>query len=233
MNKKTIRITLAGLLSALVVLYFFYYGYLIMRTRSRKVMEFLRDPQLHQEWVTPALTRCGDAPFILPTSGLIGFLWDDSFRPGHRHQGIDIFGGMEVGKAAVYAAHDGYLSRLPEWRSSLIIRIPSDPLFPDRQIWTYYTHMADKEGNPLIVEKFPAGTEEKWVHAGTLLGYQGNYSGNPRKPTGIHLHFSIVLDDGSGKFLNELNINNTVDPSAYFGMCLNANENFDQTPICP
>jgi polysaccharide pyruvyl transferase WcaK-like protein len=39
---------------------------------------------------------------------------------------------------------------------------------------------------------------------------------------GVHLHFSIVRDDGSGKYLNELEINNTLDPSLYFGLNLNA-----------
>ena len=49
---------------------------------------------------------------------------------------------------------------------------------------------------------------------------------------GVHLHFSIVLDDGSGRFLNELEIKNTLDPSAYLGLPLNAKTNPDQIPIC-
>ena len=48
----------------------------------------------------------------MPTDGFIGYLWDDSFRPGHRHQGIDIFGGGQPGDTPVYAAADGYLTRL-------------------------------------------------------------------------------------------------------------------------
>jgi hypothetical protein len=39
---------------------------------------------------------------------------------------------------------------------------------------------------------------------------------------GVHLHFSIVRDDGAGKYLNELDILNTLDPSPYFGFELNA-----------
>jgi len=46
------------------------------------------------------------------------------------------------------------------------------------------------------------------------------------------LHFSIVKDDGTGHFLNELKIENTYDPSPYFGMRLNANENKDEIPTC-
>jgi hypothetical protein len=71
-----------------------------------------------------------------------------------------------------------------------------------------------------------------FVPAGTLLGYQGNYSGDPNNPVGVHLHFSIVRDDGSGKFLNELKIANTLDPSLYFNMSLNANVNRDKIPVC-
>ena len=46
--------------------------------------------------------------FILPTDGFIGYLWDDSFKLGHRHQGIDIFGGAEPGVIPVYSASDGF-----------------------------------------------------------------------------------------------------------------------------
>jgi hypothetical protein len=92
--------------------------------------------------------------------------------------------------------------------------------------------MADEAGSSLIVEAFPPGTSETPVTAGTLLGYQGNFSGSPDNPTGIHLHFSIVLDDGQGGFRNELEIDNTLDPSPYLGLPLNAWENSDAVPLC-
>jgi hypothetical protein len=124
------------------------------------------------------------------------------------------------------------LSRLPDWKSTVIIRIPDDPLRPGQQIWTYYTHMADSDGRSYVSDAFPSGTSEVYVEEGTLLGYQGNYSGDPNNPTGVHLHFSIVKDDGNGSFLNELEIKNTLDPSPYFGMSLNAQENPDDVPVC-
>jgi murein DD-endopeptidase MepM/ murein hydrolase activator NlpD len=82
--------------------------------------------------------------------------------------------------------------------------------------------MADPYGNSFIVDDFPPGTTDRFVKAGTLLGYQGNYSADPNNPTGIHLHFSIVKDDGKGYFKNELEIKNTFDPSPYLGIELNA-----------
>jgi murein DD-endopeptidase MepM/ murein hydrolase activator NlpD len=201
--------------------------------RPNHVWEFFASPDSHADWKLAAGTRCGDAPFIFPTNGMVGFLWDDSFRIGHRHQGIDIFGGTDVGVTPVIAAYDGYLTRLPDWKSSVIQRIPSDPLQPGRQIWLYYTHMANKDGTSYIVADFPSGTNEVFVTAGTLLGYQGNYSGDPNNPTGIHLHFSIVRDDGNGSFRNELDINNTYDPSPYLGLELNANNSDGEVPLCP
>ncbi len=54
--------------------------------------------QAHPEWAVRAGERCGEAPFLLPTNGFIGYLWGDSFRPGHSHQGIDIFGGKGLGR---------------------------------------------------------------------------------------------------------------------------------------
>jgi len=201
--------------------------------RSRRVISWIRDPQSHLDWLSKAKTRCyPTTPFVFPTDGYIGYLWDDSFRPGHRHQGIDIFSKDGSGETPVYAAASGYLTRLPDWKSSLIIRIPQDPLQPGRQIWTYYTHMADNQGNSYIVDDFPAGTREVYVEEGTLLGYQGNYSGTPGNPTGIHLHFSIIKDDGQGGFLNELKIQNTLDPSPYFDLPLNGKSNSNEIPRC-
>ncbi len=199
--------------------------------RSRKLRLYLTDPQVHTEWLIQSGTQCRDAPFLFPTDGFIGYLWGDSFRLGHRHQGIDIFGGKEAGQVAVKAAYSGYLTRLADWKSSVIIRIPQDPFNPQQPIWTYYTHMADAEGNSFIVADYPPGTTEIYVEAGTLLGYQGNYSGNSDQPTGVHLHFSIVKDH-HGKFLNELEIGNTLDPSPYYGLPLNEETNRDEVPIC-
>ena len=216
MNRKKIVVTLVILAIAAAG------GYIVIRKlyqspRSQAVIEFINHPAQHSDWVTPALDRCESAPFQLPSAGFIGYFWHDSFYAGHTHQGVDIFGGTEPGVTPVYAAVDGYLTRLSDWKSSVIIRIPSDPLQPDRQIWLYYTHMADESGKSFIDDHFPAGTDDVFVKAGTLLGYQGNYSGDPGNPTGIHLHISIVQDDGNGKWKDERDANNTYDPSPYFG----------------
>lgn len=200
--------------------------------RDEAVNSWLRDLSQNPDWAVQAGQRCGQAPFQMPTDGFIGYLWDDSFRPGHRHSGLDIFGGAQPGETPVYAAADGYLTRLEDWKSSLIIRLPEDPLQPTRQIWTYYTHMADAAGSSLISVDFPPGTEEVFVAAGTLLGHQGNFSGTPGRPVGVHLHFSIVQDNGQGKFLNETDINNTIDPSPYLGLNLNAHTNQTEIPVC-
>lgn len=212
--------------------YIFYRGYAASASRSARVLAWLRASQEHPEWAIRAGVRCGEAAFVYPTDGFIGYLWGDSFRPGHRHQGLDIFGGRGLNETPVVAAYAGYLTRLPDWKSSLIIRIPDDPLQPGRQIWTYYTHMADPQANSFIDPAFPPGTDNVFVEEGTLLGYQGNYSGDPFNPTGVHLHFSIVLDDGLGIFRNELEIKNTLDPTPYFGLPVNAETNQGQLPVC-
>jgi murein DD-endopeptidase MepM/ murein hydrolase activator NlpD len=230
--------TLAGwIVSALIVVilvaaYFFYRGYQSSAARSLQVLNWLRDPNTHPEWAVQAGSRCGNAPFLIPTSGFVGYLWRDSFRLGHRHQGIDIFGGEDVDVTPVYVAYSGYLTRMSDWKSSLIIRIPDDPIHPGRQIWIYYTHMAGPQGDSYIVQDFPPETFEAYVEAGTLLGYQGNFSGTPGSPVGVHLHFSIVLDDGQGNFRNELEVANTIDPSPYLGLKLNADANRNTIPVC-
>jgi peptidoglycan LD-endopeptidase LytH len=229
---KTVK-WIPGLLVILILVGWYFYSR--NPTNPQRILlfrRFIRDPEAYPDWQMRAGERCGDAPFVFPTQGFVGFLWGDSFRPGHAHQGIDIFGGKPAGQTAVYAAYDGYLSRLTDWKSSLIIRIPKDPLNPSRQIWNYYTHIADKKGNSYIAPEFPPGSIEIPIKAGTFLGYQGDYSGDPDNPTGVHLHFSIVLDDGKGHFLNELELKNTLDPSAYFQINLNAKNNPDEVPLC-
>ncbi len=191
--------------------------------RNSAVMDFILRTDQHQSWVTPVFQRCGTAPFVMPTEGYVGYYYGDSFSPFHRHQGIDIFGGKTAGQTPVYAPYDGFVSREAGWKSSLIMRIPQDPLSDQpKQIWIYMTHMADAQGNSLIDPKFETGSMEVPVKQGDLLGYQGDYSGVPLKPVGVHLHLSIVKDDGNGHYLNELKINNTYDPSPYFGMDLRA-----------
>jgi murein DD-endopeptidase MepM/ murein hydrolase activator NlpD len=201
--------------------------------RLARLQAYRADPAAHAPWAMRAGERCGAAPFLFPTDGLIGFVWGDSFQLGHRHQGVDIFGPGELGQTPVLAAADGYLSRLPAWHSAVIVRVPHDPLQPGRQIWIYYTHMADAQGRSFIDAAFPPGTTERRVLAGTRLGYQGNYSADPLNPVGIHLHISIVLDDGAGRFRNELEIANTLDPSPYFGLELNADRLGDALAVCP
>ncbi len=199
--------------------------------RAAQVFAWIKDPASQPDLAIAAGSRCGTAPFVFPTTGVAAFLWDDSFQIGHRHQGVDIFAGTEIDVTPVIAVYPGFLTRLADWKSSVILRVPSDPLQPGRQIWVYYTHMADANGNSFISPDFPPGTSEKLVEAGTVLGRQGDYSGDPNNPVGVHLHISIVKDN-EGQFMNELDINNTYDPSPYFGLPLNGHENPDKIPAC-
>jgi len=210
-------------------------AYYLYRPNSARMIAFrswMNNPEAHQDWKLSAGSQCGSAPFHFPTDGFVGFLWGDSFRPGHTHQGIDIFAGTDIGVTRVVSAYPGYLTRLPDWKSTVIVRVPEDPLHPGRQIWLYYTHMADEQGNSFISSEFPPGSSEVPIDAGTFLGYQGDYSGDPNNPVGIHLHFSIVKDDGNGNFKNELEIENTLDPSPYLGLPLNAYKNQKRVPTC-
>ncbi len=191
-----------------------------------RLRAWFADPAANPQWTVLAGVRCQpDAPMLMPTAGYIGFGWDDSFRPGHRHSGYDIFspdGAVNV--TPVIAAYDGYLTREPGWRSALIIRHPDFPaVVPGEQIWTYYTHMASADGSQSFIDPaFPAGTRELFVPAGALLGYQGNWSGSAASPTGIHLHFSIVKSTSGGGYADETDIANTYDPGPFLGVVPNA-----------
>lgn len=191
------------------------------------IRRWFNDEAARPELITVSRERCGDAPFILPSDGFIGLLYADPAGPYsvvNRHTGIDIFGDGEPGTVPVYAAYDGYLTRLEDWLSTVIIQ-HEDPLEEGRSIWTYYTHMASRDGETSFVEAaFPAGTHGVWVEQGTLLGYQGEYSGNSTFPIGLHVHFSIVKSDENGSFMNEARLANTLDPTPYLGLPLHVDE---------
>ena len=227
--------SLLGLL-AILILTILIFGLIFVKSRwggrIPMLINFLNNRKEHPDWIIPAKTRCQDAPFVYPADGYLGFLWHDSFKFLVSHQGLDIFSGKNAGETNVYAAYAGFLTREIGWKSTVIIRVPEDPLQPSRQIWLYMTHMADANGNSLIDPKFPEGSSEVPVSQGELLGRMGNYSGNPATPTGVHLHFSMVRDDGAGNYLNELKVSNTLDPSPYFGMQLDARKAGKVIPAC-
>src|SRR5215212_7112976 len=232
MSRRSVAMLSIAILTAIIAAIVAYYTYRPNAERMNKFRQWIQNPASHLDWKVSAGTQCHSAPFRFPTDGFVGFLWGDGMGGGHIHQGIDIFAGTDINVTPVIAAYPGYLTRLPDWKSAVIVRVPDDPLHPGKQIWLYYTHMADPSGNSFISSEFPAGTSEKFIEAGTPLGYQGNYSGDPTNPVGVHLHFSIVEDDGDGKFKNELDIKNTLDPSPYLGLPLNGYDNPDRVPLC-
>lgn len=210
-------------------------GLALVATVGRSAWRLWRDPRAgdYIKWsqgqyeglLTVQREACAGAPFILPADGFIGLFYDDPrppYSPSRPHHGIDIFSPLAPGLTPVYAAYDGYLTREEDWTSTVIQRVPDDPLQPGRQIWLYYTHLADREGNDFIVDAFPRGTREVFVEQGTLLGYTGDYNG-PAREIWVHLHFSIVKDDGSGNYTNELEFSNTIDPTPYLGLPVNYN----------
>ena len=225
---------LLAVITMLLLCFGFVLLYSYPRLRDRGFIDYFRHQQNPDSVDLPRareLVQCPAAPFIMPTAGWVGVLYGDSILGTVNHSGLDIFGLEGNGITPVYAAYDGYLTRLPEWISAVIIRHPQDPLIPGRQIWTYYTHMGDQAGHSYVIDQIPPGTIELPVKQGTLLGYQGDYSRQSWRSIDTHLHFSIVLDNGQGTFLNETDIANTIDPSPYLGMRLNSSC-ADRPPIC-
>lgn len=196
----------------------------ILRLRA-----WLDDPAGHATWSIAMSERCNNAPMIIPTNGYIGFGWDDSFRVGHRHSGLDIFSpDGQPNVTPIVAAYDGYLTREADWKSTVILRHPNFPAVPSagivqgEQIWTYYTHMAARDGaTSFVAPEFPPGTHELFVKAGTLLGHQGNWGGSWWQLTGLHLHFSVVKSTAAGSYLDEREITNTYNPAPLLGLQLN------------
>ena len=234
-NRTLLRwlVALLGIV-LLVGSYFIYRGRAAGTTRTARLLAWINDPAAHPEWAIQRGARCGQAPFIFPTDGFVGYLWGDSFRPGHRHQGIDIFGGGDVDQTPVVAAYPGYLTRLPDWKSTVIIRIPHDPLDPGRQIWTYYTHMADEQRRTRSSPRSsrPARARST-LKPGRCSATRAITPATPATRWACTCTSRSCCDDGQGSFRNELEIRNTLDPSPYLGLPFNAATDTGEVPVCP
>lgn len=215
---------LVGLLLLLLLIWRFWQPE--SSTQILRLRQWLATPQAYPTWSIAGGARCGNALMVLPSTGYVGFGWDDSFRPGHRHSGLDIFGPDPANNLTpIVAAYDGYLTREADWKSTVIIRHPDFPALPaagiaaGAEIWTYYTHMASRDGTEsYVAPAFPPGTHEQFVKAGTLLGRQGNWGGSPWQLTGRHLHFSVVKPKPTGGYADEREIAHTYDPLPLLGL---------------
>ncbi|MGB1251372.1 MAG: M23 family metallopeptidase [Candidatus Promineifilaceae bacterium] len=223
-SKWVIRsvITLLVLVGGLIL--YITFGSRGFRSRVGRIGTFMDNPTAYGDWQLIGGERCGDAPMLMPSDGFIGVGWNDGLPPLYQHTGYDIFGpDGEDNITPIYAVYDGYLTRESNWRSAVIIRHPDFDALPDivgdEVIWTYYTHMASRDGETsFISEQFPRGTRDLFVEAGTLLGYQGSWSGTIERNMTRHLHLSIVKSDTNDSYLNETQIANTLDPAPFLGL---------------
>ncbi len=226
-----------GAVVLLVVGYaaFVYVRFQRFRPRITRIGEFMTSPETYPDIVIHGGKRCGDAPFIIPTTGYLGVGWNDGAWPLYQHTGLDIFSPDGADNVTpIYAVYDGYLTREEHWRSAVVIRHPDFELLPEvtagQEFWTYYTHMASVDGSESFIDAaFPRGTREVFVEQGTLLGYQGSWSGSlDRLDMSRHLHLSLPLTDADGSFLNETEIRNTLDPIPFLGL----EQNEDGIYVC-
>lgn len=193
--------------------------------RITRIGTWFDNPAAYEDWLVIGGERCPGAPMIFPSSGYIGVGWGDGAPPMYQHTGYDIFSPDGADNVTpIYATYDGYLTRESNWRSAVIIQHPEFDDLPEitngEPIWTYYTHMASRDGTTsYISDEFPPGTYGKFVEAGTLLGYQGTWSGDPSNTRmGLHLHLSIVKSNPDGSYMNETIIENTYDPAPFLGI---------------
>src|SRR3990172_11257676 len=126
-RKKLLWIGLIFLIVTIAVGAYAYFNYVRPSGRWALFEELHTDPTVFEKYALLPGQRCGNAAFAFPTRGVPLGLWDQAYRFFHRHAGIDIFSVADPGVTPVYAAYPGYLSRLLDWKASVIIRIPIDP----------------------------------------------------------------------------------------------------------
>src|SRR5437870_13839452 len=87
---------------------------------------WFNDPASRPSLIRHLGAPCPGASFRLPSEGFIGLLYGDSaglYSPLNPHPGIDIFGEGAPSSVPVFAAHDSYQTRLPDWKSAVSLRI--------------------------------------------------------------------------------------------------------------
>jgi prolyl-tRNA editing enzyme YbaK/EbsC (Cys-tRNA(Pro) deacylase) len=62
----------------IVMAYFFIINDRRSLSRTYNVISWLRNPAKNPQWTVQAGDKCGESPFIMPTSGFIGYVLDDS-----------------------------------------------------------------------------------------------------------------------------------------------------------
>lgn len=164
--------------------------------------------------------------FFKNTAGADAFLYGNNFynqygtdsdhtkegvgTAGSTHQGIDLhWEGESDGKIPIYAPTDGVLELAqPEARAAG---------------GGNYVSMIDNDGNRhrfMHMNKFSdeiknMGSGGTIVGGKTILGYEG-YTGNvePPGPAGLHTHYDIYLNGGSGAHVNPLTYFSKFTPAA-------------------
>jgi len=155
---------------------------------------------------------CPGAPWRLPTRGMLVVQWEDL--------GLDFFGWGSEKSVPVYAVADGLLARLADWNDTVAIQ-HDDPLRSGEKVWSSYAHMASADGlESYVVQDFSPGSVGVPVSAGQVLGYQGRWSGQPSRPTWMHLRFSVVQAAEDGAFPGEVTLEDILDLSPYLGIAI-------------
>lgn len=171
-------------------------------------------------------TKCGGAPFIWPTYGKRGWIYNDvnyetDFDGNGRHDGLDI---KQVGNTEdfepIYAVYGGYITAPNDYSLKLVTdTIGGNFDVPDRDVTVYYTHMASPSRSTYIEPKFRNANHVR-VEQGELLGKQGSYGANGL----VHLHISV----NAGYYESS-----NIDPSKYFGDELNYNNGARESNNAP
>jgi len=100
----------------------------LINDRLRQALAFIRNSTSKEMLIIPAGSLWGNVPFVMPSTSMIGLIWDDSFHLGYRHKGVDNFSVTGGDVTPVFSAHDGYLTCMEDRKSSVINPTLLDPL---------------------------------------------------------------------------------------------------------
>ncbi len=169
-----------------------------------------------QKSASPSATS---ASFMWPTTGYIGYIYNQPTSGGALHNGIDFWTSTKCDNNGnsrgnpVYPPHAGQITMVYATADGIQdgIRIKHSDL---ENVWTHYWHLADYDTRDSHISSGIRLWDQ--VTTETLLGYQGTLMrsdshGNSIQKTCVHLHLTVANGDRDAAH---------IDPTFFFGVRL-------------
>jgi hypothetical protein len=184
---------------------------------------FAYKPRTSRQAQTPV--DCPKAAWPLPTSVYMGYRYDNGW--------LSLYGAGPEGTVPVEAVATGKVYRLEQYPEGSLAVIHDDPLRPGEKIILFYTKMrSSQNGNALIPESIPTGSNGLPVEAGQTIGYQSMWAGRANQQDWLHVMLGMAPYTPQLLENPDLLEENLINPGDYFGVQIDVDARHLKPIIC-